>query len=278
MSPWTLVCGGCSAVAVGWAAWCVAPGTATAVRRYEQRLGRAAQESDWKISPRRVAAAQILGVLAAVMVLVTTPSSLAAIMLPALAFWPSLGLWFARRRRRRSLEASQDTLIVSWADALSTIPNLPEAIASSVEFLPEPLRGEVRRLVSQMHLGLDMETALRGFSERLGLAGIEAAVCASILGRRTGGDLPHILRRIAASTREMARLEGMLRAKTSEGRYQAWVMGGIPPGLLFLLDKLNPSWTESLWRDPFGWALLGLAAVMEIAAVALIRKITAVDI
>jgi tight adherence protein B len=223
-------------------------------------------------------AAQLFGILAAPMVLVTVHPTLGAMQLLAVLLWPHLGLGLARRRRWRALEATQDTLIVSWADALSTHPNLQEAIASSVEFLPNPLRGEVRRLLSQMHLGLDMETALRGFSERLGQPGIEAAVCASILGRRTGGDLPHILRSIAASTREMARLEGMVRAKTSEGRYQAWVMGGIPPGLLFSIDKLNPSWTEPLWSDPMGWALLGLATVMEIAAVALIRKITAVEI
>jgi tight adherence protein B len=201
----------------------------------------------------------------------------AILILGALVAMPWLFLRRARGRRRRALEETQDALIVSWADALTTTPNLGEAIASSAEFLGEPLRGEIDKLLAQLRLGVDIETALQLFSDRLSLPGLEAATCAAILCRRTGGDLPGMLRRIAASTREIARLEGVVRTKTAEGRYQAWVMGGIPLGLLLLLDKLNPAWIAPLWQDPIGWVLLALAAVMEIAAVALIRKITSFE-
>ena len=55
-------------------------------------------------------------------------------------------------------------------------------------------------------------------------------------------------------------------------------MGLVPPFLTLALHKIDPTWLEPLWHDPIGWILLGIAAMLEISAVALIRKIMAVDI
>jgi Flp pilus assembly protein TadB len=55
-------------------------------------------------------------------------------------------------------------------------------------------------------------------------------------------------------------------------------MGSVPPGLLFILEYVDPDWTAPLWRDPIGWAMIGLAAILEVTAIALIRKIIAVVI
>ena len=110
------------------------------------------------------------------------------------------------------------------------------------------------------------------------MSGFEPAVAAAIMGRRTGGDLPTILESTAKTLREIARLEGVVRTKTAEGRNQALVMGLVPPFLVVALHKIDPSWLEPMWHDPIGWALLGAAGVLEIGAVMLIRKIMAVDI
>lgn len=272
------LCGLALGLFTGWMAWLVIPTLAAGARVYESSLRRAGPSGSSKQWTRRAMAWQAMGLTLAMLIgWASSPLAGSAVGLGA-ATGPWLTLAVARHRRHIALESSQDTLIVSWADALTTLPNLTQAIASSAEYLTEPLRSEIDRLLAEVRLGMDLETALQRFSERLSLPGIEAAVCAATLGRRTGGDLPAMLRRIATSTREMARLEGVVRTKTSEGRYQAWAMGGIPLALLLGLDRLNPEWTAPLWNDPIGWLLLAAAAVMEIAAVAMIRKITAVDI
>jgi tight adherence protein B len=55
-------------------------------------------------------------------------------------------------------------------------------------------------------------------------------------------------------------------------------MGAVPPGLVLMLERINPDWLAPMWNDPIGWLMLGGAAVLEVAAIALIRKIMAVDI
>ncbi len=183
-----------------------------------------------------------------------------------------------RDRRTKALENGLAGFLVALADSLTTIPNLTEALQTLVEHIEPPIKEEVVAVLAEVRLGRSFDDALKNMASRIRLPGLDAAVGAALLGKRTGGDLPGILRRIAETLREMARLEGVIRTKTAEGRSQAWVMGSVPPGLMLMLEKVDPNWLAPLWNDPIGWLMLGGAAVLEVSAIALIRKIMAVDI
>jgi tight adherence protein B len=183
-----------------------------------------------------------------------------------------------RLRHQQALNQGLDAFLTILADSLATVPNITEALSTVLDHVGQPVKNEVLSVLKEMRIGASLEDALSHMAQRVRLPGFDAAVGAALLGKRTGGDLPGIFRRIAATVREMARLEGVIRTKTAEGRCQAWVMGSVPPGLLFILEYVDPNWIAPLWRDPIGWALIGLAAVLEVAAIALIRKIMAVVI
>jgi tight adherence protein B len=183
-----------------------------------------------------------------------------------------------RLRHQQALNQGLDAFLTILADSLATVPNITEALSTVLDHVGQPIKNEVLSVLKEMRIGASLEDALSHMAQRVRLPGFDAAVGAALLGKRTGGDLPGIFRRIAATVREMARLEGVIRTKTAEGRCQAWVMGSVPPGLLFILEYVDPNWIAPLWRDPIGWALIGLAAVLEVAAIALIRKIMAVVI
>jgi tight adherence protein B len=183
-----------------------------------------------------------------------------------------------RLKHQQVLNQGLDAFLTILADSLATVPNLTEALSTVLDHVGQPIKNEVISVLKEMRLGASLEHALSNMAKRVRLPGFDAAVGAALLGKRTGGDLPGIFRRIAAAVREMARLEGVIRTKTAEGRCQAWVMGSVPPGLLFILEYVDPNWIAPLWRDPIGWALIGLAAVLEVTAIALIRKIMAVVI
>jgi tight adherence protein B len=199
-------------------------------------------------------------------------SALAGLLLPLLV------LKQHRRRRSAALELELDTFLTSLADALTAVPNLREALASLHGHLNPPLREEVGTLLGEIRLGSSLEDAMRRMASRINLPGLDSAVEAALLSHRVGGDLPRTLRRISRSIREMARLEGVVKTKTAEGRTQAWVMGAVPPGIVLILEKMDPEWLAPMWEDPIGWIILGIAAIFEVVAVALIRRIMAVDI
>ena len=191
---------------------------------------------------------------------------------------PHLWLVRAEKKRREKFEDDLDGFLVSLADSLTAVPNLSEALASLYPNLVQPIRAEAGAVLAEIRLGRAVDDALTRMAERVRSTGLDAAIGALILSRKVGGDIPKTMRRIAETIREMARLEGVVKTKTAEGRTQAWVIGLMPPGLVFYFEKVNPEWLAPMWNDPIGWALLGAAAVAEIAALALIRKIMAVDI
>lgn len=201
-------------------------------------------------------------------------------LVPALAILalPRVLAGRAAARRRRLLAAQLDGALTALAGSLGATPNLGDALASIAGFQPSPMREELRRVLADVRLGRTIDEALLEFAARADLPGLDAAVAAAVTGRRTGGDLPGILRRTAGSLRELERLEGVVRTKTAEGRGQAVVMGVVPPLLVAALHWIDPDWLAPLWADPIGWAILAVAVVLEIAAIAMIRRIMAVDL
>jgi tight adherence protein B len=181
-------------------------------------------------------------------------------------------------KRRLALAAQLDGALTALANALAIAPNLGDALRNVAGFSEPPMRDELCDALAEIDLGRPIDEALLALSGRMDVPGFDVAMAAAITGRRTGGSLGEILKRTARSLREMARLEGVIRTKTAEGRNQALVMGLVPPLLIAALQKIDPTWLEPMWRDPIGWVLLGAAAVLEVAAVVLIRKIMAVDI
>ena len=78
--------------------------------------------------------------------------------------------------------------------------------------------------------------------------------------------------------REMARLEGVVRTKTAEGKTQAYVLGVIPFVLIGAIHMVDEHWLDPLGSSTLGFAIISVAAVLWITAILLARKILAVDI
>jgi tight adherence protein B len=98
------------------------------------------------------------------------------------------------------------------------------------------------------------------------------------VARRTGGDLPSTLETSAASLRELARLEGVVRTKTADGRNQAMVVGALPMVIIVLLYFVHPDLLMPLFQTLKGNILLGFAIALWVGAIALALKILKVDI
>ncbi len=250
----------------------------TLLRRYTSWWRKTATLCGLDKNLDRVPIAQGLITLAAALGFVLTKNPLFLLGTAIVLTVPPVLLLRYAKLRTDTLEASLDGFLVVLSDALTTVPNLTGALESLLPNLEPPLKQEIETVVYEVRLGRSIEDALESLSRRLALPGLDAAVGAVLLGKQTGGDLPKILRKIAATVREMARLVGVIRTKTAEGRSQAWVMGSVPPALVLILEWVNPNWLEPMFTDPIGWILLGGAAVIEVVAIVLIRKIMAVDV
>jgi tight adherence protein B len=231
-----------------------------------------------KTPAEQLAYSQIIGVVAVpIFALVADNGFFNALIVPVVV-GPYFYLQMERKKRVDALEAQLDQWLLMLANALKASPSLGESIESSAKLIRAPFAEEVDLVIKETKLGTPLDQALINMSDRLDSRIISGSLATILVGRQTGGDLPAILEQSAATLREMARLEGVVRTKTAEGKSQAMVLAVIPYILLGILNTIDPDMGHILFHTVKGNLILAVAFVFWLAAVLLARKILAVDI
>jgi tight adherence protein B len=199
-------------------------------------------------------------------------------LVPPVLFLPQGLIANKRLLRVVTLDAQVDTWLVILANALRATPALGEAMASSARLVSSPLSDELELVLREYQLGAPLDVALRTMVVRLKSRTVNVALGTLRIARTTGGNLPDTLETSAAALREMARLDGVVRTKTAEGKAQATVVAVMPFPLVGMLNYLNPKLLAPLWNTLEGYGLLFGAFVLWLMAVLWARKILDVDI
>lgn len=183
-----------------------------------------------------------------------------------------------RARRKKALDEQLDATLQSMANTILVTQNLEDGFATIAQHFDPPMSQEADVLVKQVRLGTPMEEALRDLALRCKSRNVDAMVTALTVGRQTGGELPKVLETIAEVLRETMRVEGVMAAKTSEGKAQVVVMGLLP--ILFggALQIIDPEWMRPVFNDPIGWGVLAFACLLEVMGLLMVRKLTAIDV
>ena len=254
------------------------PGARAHAGAYEQRVGRHLSYLQLALSARQLLAAQLGAAALALAIALAARSSWPLAVGVAAAVGPRLWLTRAARARTARIEAQLDSWLLALANTLRANPALGAALAASAELFPPPLARELARVEHEQRLGVGLDRALRHMAERVESPALGAALAILRIASATGGDLSRTLEGAAASLREMARLDGVVRSKTAEGRAQTAVIAIAPLALVAMLDELDPNLLSPLWSTALGHAVVAVALALWAAALLLARKIVAIDI
>ena len=116
-------------------------------------------------------------------------------------------------------------------------------------------------------------------SQRIGSGDYRLLLAALHTHRERGGDLGETLDRIAASIREIQRLENRVKALTAQGRATARWLGAMPLVVVLILYFLvDPSGVKSLFAESLGKVIILGIIVLNVIGFLWIRKIVSVDI
>lgn len=200
------------------------------------------------------------------------------VFIPVVAVLPLVLLRGRASERSQQIEAQLDSWLLMLANALKATPSLGEAINNSARLMRPPLSEELDLALKENQLGTPLDQAVLNMSARVGSPAFSSALATILVGRQTGGDLPKIMEESAATLREMARLEGVVRTKTAEGKSQAYVLGGIPFLLIGAIHFVDENWLAPLGQSSLGFIIMAVAAVLWVGAIFLARRILAVDI
>lgn len=252
--------------------------TLRAWERYVALVARDAGFLRLSLDGRRIAALQLTVTVAAIALAILTRNLVPVFLVPLFFGVPLALMRRARDQRVADMEEQLDGWMMGLANTLRATPALGEALDYSSRIVGAPLADEFDVMLKERSLGVPLDVALRNTGDRIGSRSIRAVLSTLVIGRNTGGSLPDILETSAAQLREMARLDGVIRTKTAEGRSQAWVLALTPFGLLAAIQAIDHDFFQPLLISVIGWIVIAISVVLWIGAIAIARTILAIDV
>ena len=234
------------------------------------------------ISPRTVTVLSLLGVLAtgAMGYLLTRGSALGAMIGAAVGLsLPALTLRYLQRKRLSRLEDQIVAGVQTLASGVRAGLNLVQSMEMISRDGPSPLRQEFTHLLREYEYGVPLDDAMANAAVRIGSSDFRLLFAALQTHRERGGDLGQTLDRIAASIREIQRLEKRVEALTAQGRATARWLGAMP-GVVMLIFYfiVDAKAAATLFTDPLGNVILVGIGLMNVLGFLWIRKIVSVDV
>ena len=187
-------------------------------------------------------------------------------------------LAYLRAKRVGKFEEQLDGWLLTLANMLKATASLADAVRATVDLVRPPISEELDVVVKEGDLGTPFDQALRNMGDRIDSRLLSSALTTLLVGRQTGGELPKLLEESAAVLREMARLEGMVRAQTSQAKAQAYVLATIPAAFFIGFQLISPGFFEPLLQSATGYTIIGAAVFLWIGALYVGRKILNPDI
>ena len=180
----------------------------------------------------------------------------------------------ARRRFNGEL-ADFFTLVAS---GLRSGLSLAQAVSGAAHGGSDVLARQMRRVTTEVALGMDLADALDGVAVRMSSEDLALAVQAVRIQRETGGSLSNVLDIAATTVRQRAQLQREVRALSAEGRISALILMVLPAVIFAFFFLTRREYVEVFWTEPAGWIMLGaLALILGIGAIWM-QRVTKIDI
>jgi tight adherence protein B len=211
--------------------------------------------------------------LSLVLLLLTGAWWLAALCFVPAFLAPYVLVRHMQQRRIRALDRQLPEFLLALAGAIQSGSGLQQAFRHIGAQCPAPLGQELGLLLRESRMGIPFEQALANLALRLPVESIHLCVSSLRIASQTGGSLGPLLEELAATLRARHVLDGKVRALTSQGRLQAWIMAALPLVLAGALAVIDPQAMAMFHDSAIGWAVIGLVVALDVLGLWMIRRI-----
>jgi len=184
----------------------------------------------------------------------------------------------AIRSRRKKFEEQFPEALTLIASSLSAGHTFLRAIQMMTQEAGGPLAEEFGRVVSETELGDPLLDALQRMADRLDMRDVDWVVQAIRIQQTVGGKLADLLHTLADFIRAREEIRREIDVLTAEGRVSAYVLGGMPVGLLGFISVVNPGYMDPMYKG-WGFVWLGVAGLITLVSIGIIlRMVNSVEV
>ena len=244
-----------------------------------KKLDRNISQADVHITVSRLLTFCALAALLAGFAVYTVFNAVFAIVIALIAgLLPLIHVNWKRRKRLNKFNAQLPDTLDLLSRSLSVGHAFSESLNQVASEMPEPIAGEFRLAFEEQKLGLSTKAALDRLADRVPIADLRLCVTAMHIQRETGGNLAEIMERVAQTIRERYKLMEDFRTMTTSARGSAWILCGLPFGLILALTAINPEYMAVLLHDSRGHYVIAAAIVLQLMGMFTIKKILSIKV
>ena len=190
----------------------------------------------------------------------------------AFAGVPRWVLSFLKGRREKAFTNefanAIDAIVRSVKSGLPTT----EALKIIANEMPQPVAGEFERLVEGLKVGVPLDQGVRKMFDRMPTPEVNFFGIVMTIQAKSGGNLSEALSNLSAVLRDRKRLQGKIRAMSSEAKASAMIIGSLPPGVMLLVWMSTPDYISTLFTTRTGNLMLLGCVLWMVAGVFVMKK------
>ncbi len=187
---------------------------------------------------------------------------------------PNIIIALARRNRLNKFRGQLVDGLMIISSSLKASLSFLQSIEVLCEEMPAPISQEFNLILSEIKLGVSMDTALKKLRKRIPTEEVNLIVTSILIARESGGNLPFVLSRLTDTIRDNLKLKEKIGTLTLQGRLQGVIMMLLPIGFSYFIYKQNPGHFDVMMQTDMGRKLLGLAIVLQIVGMVMIKRIS----
>jgi tight adherence protein B len=193
------------------------------------------------------------------------------------AFSVGLGLprWvlsFLKKRREKAFTAefanAIDVIVRSVRSGLPT----NEALRIVARELPDPVGSEFNTLCEGLKVGVTLDQGVKKMLENMPTPEVNFFGIVMTIQQKSGGNLSEALGNLAGVLRDRKRLQGKIKAMSSEAKASAGIIGALPPGVMGIVYLTTPAYITLLFTERMGNLMLAGCVIWMSIGIGVMRK------
>lgn len=239
-----------------------------AAKKLRPTLRRRIEQAGLSITPRTFWVMSAAAGIVTTGILAIARQPLFAMLLAGVAVGLGLPRWvlsFLRNRRlKKFTEEFANAIDVIVRSVKSGLPTI-EAMKIVGKESPTPVGPEFNTLCESLKIGVSLEQGLKRMYERIPTAEVNFFAIVMTIQQKSGGNLSEALGNLSGVLRDRRRLQGKIKAMSSEAKASAMIIGSLPPGVMMLVYLSTPDYIKALFTERLGnLMLLGCVAWMSV--------------
>jgi tight adherence protein B len=214
---------------------------------------------------------------ASVVCLLTHQAPLATLLVsvPVGLGLPRWILSFLRTKREKAFTNefanAIDVIVRSVKSGLPT----NEALKIVAREIPNPVGNEFNKLTEGLKIGVTLDQGLKKMFDNMPTAEVSFFAIVMTIQQKSGGNLSEALSNLAFVLRDRKRLQGKIRAMSSEAKASAGIIGSLPPVVMGLVYMSSPQYISLLFSERMGNLMLIGCVVWMSAGILVMKKMIA---